>query len=444
MYKINKVNSWNGWDPLKQVILGNVFLPEYFEDLADSYLRDKFQQLLYETHEDLNNIQKTLEDLGVDVVRPHPNSTQYAHLYEQDDKCPTPTTVGEHIRQFKEQGQQFKLHQAIPKPCLSPRDYLIVLGNKMLVTQNMGGQQEFFTSENQTMINPDCMDLRIADEYSKKLGDYALANKLTIGDVKNMKISGPLKLSKEFLDSHLAMWTKGKNVKDWWDEGTNHRFYHDKDFRSAMAMTYGFWAPQITRVGDTLVIDVSEVTNLDEVILDMYPEFKKANTAIGGHNDGSFNLPKPGLCIAAPWIDKERFRETLPGWDILQIEEPGTMTSDFQGLSKWEKVKNETRGQYWLPGIEKSENTLVRKFVDDWLGKWVGFAEETIFEVNMLSINENTILSMNYQKEVHDKLKQHGIEPIYCRFRHRNFWDAGLHCLTVDTLRDGGMQNYFD
>ena len=31
-----------------------------------------------------------------------------------------------------------------------------------------------------------------------------------------------------------------------------------------------FEESQITRVGDTLVIDVSEATNLDEVILDMY------------------------------------------------------------------------------------------------------------------------------------------------------------------------------
>ena len=58
-------------------------------------------------------------------------------------------------------------------------------------------------------------------------------------------------------------------------------------------------------------------------------------------------------------------------------------------------------------------------------------------------ISEEVILSLNYHKDVHDKLKQHGIEPIYCRFRHRNFWDGGLHCLTLDTVREGGMQDYF-
>ena len=36
--------------------------------------------------------------------------------------------------------------------------------------------------------------------------------------------------------------------------------------------------------------------------------------------------------------------------------------------------------------------------------------EESVFEVNMLSIDENTILSLNKQKEVHDKLKSVGIE----------------------------------
>jgi len=45
-------------------------------------------------------------------------------------------------------------------------------------------------------------------------------------------------------------------------------------------------------------------------------------------------------------------------------------------------------------------------------------------------------------KDVHDKLTQHNIQPIYCRFRHRHFWDGGLHCLTVDTNREGKSETY--
>ena len=29
-------------------------------------------------------------------------------------------------------------------------------------------------------------------------------------------------------------------------------------------------------------------------------------------------------------------------------------------------------------------------------------------------------------------------------FKHRWFWDAGLHCLTLDTYREGTMERYFD
>ena len=89
------------------------------------------------------------------------------------------------------------------------------------------------------------------------------------------------------------------------------------------------------------------------------------------------------------------------------------------------------------------ENKPFTNFVDTYLKDWLVYMEESIFEVNMLSIDEKTILSLNYQKEVHNKLKSVNIEPIYCRFRHRNFWDGGLHCLTVDTVREGGCETYF-
>ena len=122
---------------------------------------------------------------------------------------------------------------------------------------------------------------------------------------------------------------------------------------------------------------------------------------------------------------------------VLKEKNERAMTSEF---GDWRKEKNFTRGKWWQSGAKDHPEMV--KFVDEWLSKWIGFAEETIFEVNMLSISPELIPSLNKQKDVHDKLKQHGIEPIYCRFRHRNFWDAGLHCLTVDTLREGGQQNY--
>ena len=66
---MKQVNSWTHWQPLKQIVLGNVYPTEFFEDVKDTKLRDLLQKVVYETKEDLDGIKKTLEDLGVEVIQ---------------------------------------------------------------------------------------------------------------------------------------------------------------------------------------------------------------------------------------------------------------------------------------------------------------------------------------------------------------------------------------
>ena len=67
----NKIipNSYNGWDPLKQVILGNCYTPNFFDDVKDKKLRHLLQKLLYETQEDLKGFKNALEEAGVEVLQ---------------------------------------------------------------------------------------------------------------------------------------------------------------------------------------------------------------------------------------------------------------------------------------------------------------------------------------------------------------------------------------
>jgi len=410
-YRINKINSYNGWDPLKQVILGNVFEPEFFEDLPDTKTRDLIQQLLYETHEDLNGIQKTMEDMGVDVIRTPANATMLADL---SDGLPANSEFTSVMDWIEDSADAKFQGGTLPKPCLSPRDFFIAMGDKLLYTNGFH-QAEQLEENGQKLINPDVLDMRLK------------GNKHKFG---------------RFLPSESYM-EENELPVEWLSWSAEERKQMEKaagmnlsKFRAATQM---FWAPTVTRVGDTLVVDSKDVQNLPRVMVDLYPQFKTPHVAIGGHNDGTFCTPKPGLIICAPWIEKDTFAKTFPKWDILKIESPGQMTSEW---GSWHKEKYISQGKWWHP--KSASNPEFNNFVETWMNKWVGFSEETVFEVNMLSVNESTILSMNYQKEVHDTLKQHGIEPVYCRFRHRNFWDAGLHCLTVDTVREGGMQNYFE
>jgi hypothetical protein len=38
---------------------------------------------------------------------------------------------------------------------------------------------------------------------------------------------------------------------------------------------------------------------------------------------------------------------------------------------------------------------------------------------------------------------QRGITPHVVNFRHRYFWDGGLHCITSDISREGKIKDYF-
>ena len=40
------------------------------------------------------------------------------------------------------------------------------------------------------------------------------------------------------------------------------------------------------------------------------------------------------------------------------------------------------------------------------------------------------------------KCKKYGIECIPFDFRHRFFWDCGIHCITLDLARDDKMENF--
>ena len=150
-YKVNEVNAWNGWDPLKQVVLGNCFPPEFFEDVKDTKLRDLLQRLLYETREDLQNIQNTLEGLGVEVVRmPEYGMTNFPLVRHE-----SPKTINE-AAYLGMQGayKDGKVH-GFPKPCLTPRDDIITLGNKCLFTSNLLDN----VIEYGEIFNPDHLDL---------------------------------------------------------------------------------------------------------------------------------------------------------------------------------------------------------------------------------------------------------------------------------------------
>jgi len=194
----------------------------------------------------------------------------------------------------------------------------------------------------------------------------------------------------------------------------------------------------ICRVGKDLWWDIP--VNMPQTIVDKYKDiwtaegFRVHISHRGYHSDGAFCVVKPGCIVSL--VDTQDYEEEFPGWDVLYLPD-----QHWRKVSPFLQMKIKVGGRWWLKGEEHNDELI--QFVNTWLKDWVGYVEETVFDVNMLSIDPNTIICNNYNKDVFAHFKRHKVEPIIFNFRHRYFWDGGIHCITQDLYREGTQEDYF-
>ena len=195
----------------------------------------------------------------------------------------------------------------------------------------------------------------------------------------------------------------------------------------------------ICRVGKDLFWDMPEA-NIDKTTIEKFKTiwtkegFRVHTSNRGYHSDGCFCVVKPGCIVSLNEI--QDYKTEFPNWDVLYLPD-----QSWSKVSPFLDMKRKVGGRWWLQG-EEHNNQLI-EFVNTWLNDWVGYVEETVFDVNMLSIDENIIICNNYNKDVFEHFKKHKVEPIIFNFRHRYFWDGGIHCITQDLYREGTMEDYF-
>ena len=154
----------------------------------------------------------------------------------------------------------------------------------------------------------------------------------------------------------------------------------------------------------------------------------------GGHSDGTYCPVCPGLIISLK--DVPTYAETFPDWEVVYLP-----NQSWDAVSSFLTLKEKNAGRWWIPGFEHDD--AVVDVVETWLGHWTGYVEETVFDVNMLIVDPKNVMVFNYNKQVFDALDRYGITPHIVPFRHRYFWDGGIHCVTSDLHRQGDMQDYF-
>lgn len=197
------------------------------------------------------------------------------------------------------------------------------------------------------------------------------------------------------------------------------------------------WAPSITLVGKDIYIDRRGTENLNPDILSKYVrefDLRWHWLDIGGHSDGCFHTLKPGAILSLEKV--QLYNETFPGWDVCYLS-----GESWGKVQSFMDMKNKVNGKWFVEG-EENNNEFIN-FVETWLTDWVGYVQESVFDVNVLMLDDRNVCVSNYNKEAFDFFKKHKIEPTIVPWRHRYFWDGGLHCITLDLKRKGEMEDYF-
>jgi len=194
----------------------------------------------------------------------------------------------------------------------------------------------------------------------------------------------------------------------------------------------------ITRVGKDLYFGTESYGHDQTMYLNkIQTEFANTRNHIvntGGHSDATYCPVCPGLIISLR--DVPTYATTFPDWEVVYL--PG---QSWAKVGSFLKLKQQNKGKWWIPGFEHDQSVI--DVVETWLGHWTGYVEETVFDVNMLIIDPKNVIVFNYNKTVFDALERYGITPHIVPFRHRYFWDGGIHCVTSDLHREGTQQDYF-
>jgi glycine amidinotransferase len=97
-------------------------------------------------------------------------------------------------------------------------------------------------------------------------------------------------------------------------------------------------------------------------------------------------------------------------------------------LQKWDIIYPPEPTENIFPQYEEDDLILTTKYID----------------LNVLSINEETVIVNSLFPELIKTLEQHGFTAIPVQHRHRRIFGGGFHCFTLDTVREGSLEDYFN
>ena len=230
---------------------------------------------------------------------------------------------------------------------------------------------------------------------------------------------------------HDLIKKQGNKVVDGIDTGFK---YQNNSLKLNAAMTSRIGKDLIVGTIDDNETNLANISELEKDLQSKLPEYRVKMIDTQGHTDGCFCPVVPGLILST--MGQPTYQKTLSGWEVVWLAGEG-----WGKIAKWQQLKAVNRGKWWVTGEEL--NNDFTNYVETWMNHWVGYVEESVFDVNMIVVDKKNVIVNVYNKKVFDAFSRYGITPHICNFRHRYFWDGGLHCITSDIHREGVMEDYF-
>lgn len=374
-----RVNSYDEWSPLREVIVGSGLAYEshelelsfklFFHDVVNSSFyyptyevsgndtRSQVRPLLNrryveELDEDLDEFVAALEQASVLVHRPTPLSTPAEFA--------TPTW------------------RATMIPALNVRDQVIIFGDEILETA------------------PQMRARYFENDLLKPLfyGYFTAGSRWTT-------MPRPIMTDRSFDTSHIS----GQNTPAIQGVANPQPSEFDTGFEMMID------GAQCVRFGRDVIVNVSTKNHeLAATWLKLHLENRfrvHVMRRFADNHIDSLVLPlRPGLLLLRNPMVADQLPAPLRSWDRIYAPEP-----------------NESI----FPSYEDDDLILSSPYID----------------MNVLSINEHTVVANSLFPELIAVLEGAGFTVVPVRHRHRRLFGGGFHCFTLDTVRDGGLEDYF-
>lgn len=220
--------------------------------------------------------------------------------------------------------------------------------------------------------------------------------------------------------------------KNPWEYWLDHYRQNSCDVQSGWNKPVDFLTPPaLVRIGQDLYIDQHSHEHcwrqFSAWMVDTAKDYRVNIAATSGHSDAVFCPVAPGLIVSSHY--KTNYQHTFPDWEVFSIPD---VLNNFTFKKNW-----------WTRDNDINNNQAFSQHIQSRAQDWVGEARETVYEVNMLVIDEKNVVAMKEYPPLNEWLHDRGITVHQFDFRTRSFWDGGWHCLTLDIRRDDTKTDLF-